>query len=384
MTRFVAYLIACWGVLIALTAGGGVAPAIVMGGIALYTTLPLFAFLRWRRWPFYPTAAFRLLVVRPVLYIQLLLPFVAAAGMLGALTGAAFGRVLWGGQVAALGMLAAGCVLLVSGYVGTRRLVVRHVDAEVPGLPAEFDGLRIAQLSDLHVGPHTPRAFLQRVVEATNALSADVIAVTGDLVDDRAEDVTAYVAGLGALHAPLGVYMIPGNHDIMAGWDAVHRGLRAARIGTVLVNGVQILRRGGASLALVGTGDPAARRRGPAAAAPDIAKALDAVPPDVTVVALAHNPALWPALVERGVAVTLSGHTHWGQFALPHLDWSVASLFVERAMGAYCKDRSLLYINPGTGYWGIPFRIGASPEITLVTLRPANIAAARVHRARAA
>jgi predicted MPP superfamily phosphohydrolase len=384
MTRFVAYLIACWGVVIALAAGAGAAPAVATGAIALYATLPIFIFLRQRRWSFYPSAAFRLLVVRPALYVQLLLPFVVVAGVLGALVGVPFARVLWGGQVAALGMLAAGSVLLVTGYIGTRRLVVRRVDAEVPGLPVEFDELCIAQLSDLHVGPQTPRAFLQRIVEATNALGADLIAVTGDLVDDRSEDVTAYIAGLGGLEAPLGVFMIPGNHDIMAGWDAVHRSLRAARIGTVLVNSVHMLRRGNASLALVGTGDPAARRRGPAAAAPDIAQALRAVPSDITVVALAHNPALWPLLVERGVAVTLSGHTHWGQFAVPHLDWSLASPFVERAMGAHQEESSLLYINPGTGYWGIPFRIGASPEITLVTLRRSDVAAARVHRARAA
>jgi hypothetical protein len=384
MARFIAYLITCWGVILALTAGVGVVPAAVAGAIALYATLPVLAFLRWRRWPFYPTAAFRLLVVRPALYIQLLLPFVAAAGVLGALAGAPFAHPLRGGQIGALGILIAGSVLLVTGYLGTRRLVVRHVDAEVPGLPVEFDGLRIAQLSDLHVGPQTPRVFLRRVVDATNALGADLIAVTGDLVDDRSEDVTAYIAGLGALRAPLGVFMIPGNHDIMAGWDAVHRGLRAARIGKVLVNGVHILRRGTASLALIGTGDPAAWGRGPAAAVPDIAKALRAVPRDVTVVALAHNPSLWPSLVERGVAVTLSGHTHWGQFAVPHLDWSLASMFLERAMGAHRADSSLLYINPGIGYWGIPFRIGASPEITLVTLRRADVAAAHVHRARAA
>jgi uncharacterized protein len=384
MPRFVAYLIASWSVVLALTADASAAAAVAVGAIALYSTLPIFLFLRRRRWSFYPNAAFRLLVVRPVLYVQLLLPFVAAAGALGTLVGALLGRPLWGGQIAAVGMLVAGSLLLITGYLGARRLVVRRVDAAVPGLPAEFDGLRIAQLSDLHVGPQTPRAFLQRVVAATNALGADVIAVTGDLVDDRAEDVTAYIAGLGGLEAPLGVYMIPGNHDIMAGWDAVHRGLRAARIGTVLVNSVHLLWRGDALLALVGTGDPAARRRGPAGAAPDVAWALANVPPNVTVVALAHNPALWPLLVERGVAVTLSGHTHWGQFAVPHLDWSLASPFVEHAMGAHQEDSSLLYINPGTGYWGIPFRIGASPEITLVTLRRADAAAARVHRARAA
>jgi predicted MPP superfamily phosphohydrolase len=108
------------------------------------------------------------------------------------------------------------------------------------------------------------------------------------------------------------------------------------------------------------------------------------VPDSTTAIAFAHNPALWPSLAERGVALTLSGHTHWGQFALPKLGWSLASPFLQHAMGAHAERDSLLYINPGTGYWGIPFRIGASPEITLLTLRRADIAAARVHPARAA
>jgi predicted MPP superfamily phosphohydrolase len=102
------------------------------------------------------------------------------------------------------------------------------------------------------------------------------------------------------------------------------------------------------------------------------------------VIAFAHNPALWPSLAARGVALTLSGHTHWGQFALPKLGWSLASPFLEHAMAAHVERDALLYISPGTGYWGIPFRIGASPEVTLVTLRAAATAAAHVHPARAA
>src|SRR5262249_4983791 len=81
-------------------------------------------------------------------------------------------------------------------------------------------------------------------------------------------------------------------------------------------------------------------------------------------------------------ALTLSGHTHWGQFALPMLGWSLASPFLAHAMGAHTSDDAVLYISPGTGYWGIPFRIGARPEVTLVTLRRATTAAAAVHRAR--
>jgi predicted MPP superfamily phosphohydrolase len=275
-------------------------------------------------------------------------------------------------------------VVLALGYFGSKRLVVRRVDVDVPGLPASFDGLRIAQLSDLHVGPHIPRRFLDRVVQTTHALVPDLIAVTGDLIDDRAEDVSVYAKKLGALTAPLGVYMIPGNHDVYAGWEDVEQALRAANLGTVMVNEARTISRGDDSIVLVGTGDPAGGRRGSSRAAPDIERAMANVPDDATVIAFAHNPALWPKLAERGVALTLSGHTHWGQFALPKLGWSLASPFLEHAMGAHIMDEAQLYISPGTGYWGIPFRIGASPEVTLVTLRLATTAAARVHAARPA
>ena len=378
--RVVLYLVAAWGVIALLAAsafGGG---AIAALALAAYTTIPLLIIIRYRGWPFYPNAIFRLLVVRPFWYTHLMLPLVSSAGVIGLLAGLPFGQSLLAGQVAAAAVLVTGVLGLALGYVGSRQLVVRRVDAAVTGLPPEFEGLRIAQLSDLHIGPHSNRTFLAHVVRTTRDLAPDLIAVTGDLIDDRAEDVAIYAATLGTLSAPLGVYMIPGNHDVYAGWDAVESALRAARLGTVLVNESHVVRRGGASLALVGTGDPAGGKRGTSRAAPDIERALAAVPAGATVVAFAHNPALWPQLAERGVALTLSGHTHWGQFALPRLGWSLASPFLERAMGAHQERDSLLYISPGTGYWGIPFRIGAAPEITLVTLaRAASAAAATVH-----
>jgi hypothetical protein len=382
--RLVAYLVVAWGTVAVLATGlfpGALALTIAA---AVYITLPLVAFLRWRGWPFYPNAAFRLLVVRPFWYVQLVLPLFSAGGILGLVIGLPFGHALLVGRVLASAVLAVVVTILVLGYLGSRRLVVRRVDVDVPGLSPSFDGLRIVQLSDLHVGPHTPRRFLERVVQATHALSPDLIAVTGDMIDDRAEDVRVYAKILGALEAPFGVYMIPGNHDVYAGWDDVEPALRAAHIGTVLVNEAAFLHRGAATIALVGTGDPAGGRRGSSRAAPDIDRAMAQVPSDATVIAFAHNPALWPSLAARGVALTLSGHTHWGQFALPKLGWSLASPFLEHAMGAHVEQDSMLYISPGTGYWGIPFRIGASPEVTLVTLHCGETAAARMHPARRA
>jgi len=215
-----------------------------------------------------------------------------------------------------------------------------------------------------------------------------MIAVTGDVVDDRAEDVPWYAAAFAGLKAPLGVYVIPGNHDIYAGWDAVSCSLRQRTDATILVNDSRVVERGGARLAIVGTGDPAARAQRIGvpneSAAPDVDRALARVPAATTVVAFAHNPALWPGLAERGVALTLSGHTHWGQFALPRLGWSLASPFLEHAMGAHRAGDALLYINPGTGYWGIPFRLGAFPEITMVTLRSADEASLEIGKPLAA
>jgi predicted MPP superfamily phosphohydrolase len=382
--RAVLYLVVAWATIAVLVAGVFPGADALTVTLAIYTTLPLVAFVRWRGWPFYPGAAFRLFVVRPFWYTQLMLPLVAAAGLIGLVAGAPFGHALL------IGRMLAGVVLLIVasilglGYFGARRLVVRQVDATVPGLAPEFDGLRIAQLSDLHVGPHTSRRFLQRVVAATQSLAPDVIAVTGDLIDDRAEDVAVYARALGALEAPLGVYMIPGNHDVYAGWDDVERNLRSARLGTVLVNETRLLHRGAATIAIVGTGDPAGGPRGTSRVAPDVERALQEVPSSATVIAFAHNPKLWPALAARGVALTLSGHTHWGQFALPGLGWSLASPFLEHAMGAHSLHDALLYISPGTGYWGIPFRLGAPSEVTLVTLRRGDSGATRVHPARAA
>src|SRR5215210_2506188 len=186
------YLAACWLTIGVLANGLFPHAVIAVVTLALYTTLPLAAFARWRGWPFYPNAAFRLLVVRPFWYTQLMLPLIGIGSTLGVLVGSAFGFPLAGGRVAAAIVLTVVGTLLIAGYLGSRQLVVRQVDASIPDLPAEFDGLSIAQVSDLHVGPHTSRRFLDRVVTAVRDLAPDVIAVTGDLVDDRAEDVESY------------------------------------------------------------------------------------------------------------------------------------------------------------------------------------------------
>ncbi|HEY4131907.1 MAG TPA: hypothetical protein VGM50_14905, partial [Gemmatimonadaceae bacterium] len=175
--RIIGYFFLAWGVVIGLMTGLFPGSLAITVAVALYVTVPLLAYIRWRGWPFYPNAAFRLLVVRPFWYAQLILPLVAAGGILGLLGGLPFGHALIAGRIAAAVIFILVATTLFAGYLGSRRLVVRHVDIEVPNLPASFDGLRIAQLSDLHIGPHTPRRFLQRVVATTQSLAPDVVAV---------------------------------------------------------------------------------------------------------------------------------------------------------------------------------------------------------------
>lgn len=369
--RLGVYLAACWGTLGVLAHGAVPGATWVVTALAIYTTVPLFVFLRWGGWPFYPGRWFRLLVLRPFWYVELLLPLLTVAGGVGLVIGALVREPVAGGRIASGAVFAAMTVMLIAGYFGSRRLVVRRFTANIPNLPPEFDGTRIAQITDLHIGPHIPKRASVRITRSVQSLAPDLIAVTGDLVDDRPEDVAIYAERLGSLNAPLGVYIIAGNHDVYAGWSEVDRELVRQGVGTLLVNESRIVNRGSATIAIVGTGDPAGAQfpGGDAHAAPDVARTLQRVPSATPVIALAHNPVLWPALVQRGVALTLSGHTHWGQFAIPRLNWCLASPFLEHSMGAYQQGDSLLYVSPGTGYWGIPFRLGAPAEVTVFTLR---------------
>lgn len=368
-----------------LVVGSWLAPVLPGGWIVVAAGAAVGAFSVWTlvrgvRGRLYPSASLRLLVLRPFWYALLFLPLLGAATLTGGLVGLPFGM---SGELGrwALGAIAALLsVAALIGFAGTRRLVVRELEVAIPRLPMAFDGLRVVQISDLHVGPHTPRRFLQRIYDAIDAARPDLIAVTGDQVDDFARDVECFVRAFGGLRAPLGVFAVAGNHDVYAGWDAVHRGLRAAEF-SVLVNRAVPLERHGQRLWLAGTGDPAGAGwpwRGGSAAAPDVACTLAEVPGDEPVIVLAHNPALWPELASRGVDLTLSGHTHYGQLAIPRLRWSMASPFLSLAMGAHRAGRALLYIHPGTNYWGIPFRIGTPPEVAVLTLRATQDGVARI------
>ncbi len=377
MAGFMAWNGALW-----LVVGGLLAP-VVPGGwrtvlaLMLLLVLPIVLIIRGMGGAAYPSAFTRIWIFRPFWYAQLALLMLAVTGVVGVLAGLPFGAGAQAGR-GAIGLM--GGILLAAGvwgYVGTRRLVVRPLDVRFAELSPGLQGMRIVQLSDLHVGPHTSRRHLARIAEAVRRAEPDLIVLTGDQVDDYARDVEPLGRAFGGLAAPLGVVAVAGNHDVYAGWEPVRRGME--RLGwRVLVNEAVPLERNGARFWLAGTGDPAGGRHpGDSPVAPDLQRTMAAVPEDAFSIVLAHNPALWPGLVRLGADLTLSGHTHHGQLAIPRLGWSVASLFLDHAMNAYREGDAVLYVNPGTNFWGIPFRIGALPEVTVVTLHGSPVVSSR-------
>ena len=376
LTVLLALLSVCW-----VTVGVIVAPVLPGGGwtvvvaVVVVTVVPFGLFIGARMLGHYPGRLFRLTVFRFLWYAHFLLLVLLFAGIFGCLVGAviAIGRgdAEFIGDFGRMAMFAATVVYGVGMFVGYRgvcRLVVTRFEAHLATLPAALDGLTIVQISDVHVGPHTPARHLRAIVREAHAAQPDVIVITGDLIDDFDEDVEYYAKGLGELTAPLGVFVIPGNHDIYANWTKVIARLTRLPV-TVLVNAHATVTHRGATFAIAGTGDPAAGPLGSAFGGPDVQATLADIPDDMFVLALAHNPALWPALAGAEVPLTLSGHTHWGQLAIPSLNWCLASPFLKHAMGSHVQGTSLLYIHPGTNYWGIPFRLGAPAEVAVITLR---------------
>jgi predicted MPP superfamily phosphohydrolase len=256
--------------------------------------------------------------------------------------------------------------LVIAAYgVLVRRRWFRVVERElrVPGLDPRLDGLRVAHLSDLHVGTHTPRAWAVRWSRAANARGADVAVVTGDMVTSGVafhEDIADAVA---ELRAPLGVFVSMGNHDYFGEGEPLVSLLRARDV-KVLRNEGQLVERGGVGLWLAAIDDTWTGRD-------DVERAMRDRPEGATTVLLAHDPDSFDEAADAGADLVLSGHTHAGQIAIPFLPrrLSLANLAHRYVVGFYRRGRSTLFVHPGLGTTGPPIRIGAAPEVTILVLR---------------
>jgi uncharacterized protein len=258
-------------------------------------------------------------------------------------------------------------VTLAGLIIARRRPGIVEIKIPVVDLPLALHGFSIAQISDVHVGPTIKRGFVESVVRRVNELKADMIAVTGDLVDGSVLQLSAHTAPLAGLTARHGAYFVTGNHEYYSGERAWTEEIR--RLGLrVLKNEHVVLKHDGASLVVAGVTDYSAHHFDPAQRS-DPEAALRGAPTDAGAkVLLAHQPSSAMAAADAGFDVQISGHTHGGQF----WPWNLFIHFFQPFSSGLHRLKNLwIYVSRGTGYWGPPNRFGVPSEITRIRLVPA-------------
>ena len=275
-----------------------------------------------------------------------------------------------------LALYSFGCIAYGS-FFGITRFEVKEVEYSSPRLPDGFDGYRIVQLSDIHIGSWQGRQkSIQKLVDMANGQEADLIVFTGDLVNQQSHELDGFASILSRLHAPDGVYSILGNHDYGTyyHWKSpeeesanldylLHQ--QAAMGWTMLNNDHAIVRHNGDSIALIGVendGEP------PFSQFADLPKAIRGTD-GMFKILLSHNPTHWrrEVLPRSDIDLMLAGHTHAMQAIF--FGHSLAELMYPEWRGMYTEGGRSLYVNIGIGYVGLPFRFGAWPEITVITLK---------------
>lgn len=257
-------------------------------------------------------------------------------------------------------------VLSVSGVAQAVRVPpVKEIEVRLDGLPREFEGYRLIQLTDLHLSRLFARRWAEEVVAKANAQEADLIVITGDLMDGTLEARKNDVEPLGHLRAKDGVLVIPGNHEYYYGYEGWMT--RYQELGmTRLCNSHIALTRGVSSLVVAGITDSASSRF--ELPRPDLGSALAGAPSDAPIILLDHKPKGAPQAARAGVDLQLSGHTHGGM--VKGLDRIVARFNNGFVSGFYKVGGMQLYVNNGTAMWnGFALRIGVPSELTVITLR---------------
>lgn len=263
---------------------------------------------------------------------------------------------------AALSTLGAASAGAVSVHQGLQPPTLREIEVPIDGLPPALRGLRIVQLSDIHIGPTLRRDFCAALVERVNALKPDLVAITGDLVDGSVTGLRDHTAPLGDLRSRHGTFFVTGNHEYYSGADAWIAECR--RLGMrVLRNEHVTLDHDGAPFDVVGVDDWTARGFG-GDHGYDLAKAVQGRGKRPSLL-LSHQPRAIHDAARHGIDLLLCGHTHGGQI------WPVGyfvKLVQPYVKGLHNHDGTWIYVHPGTGYWGPPMRLHVPAEIALITL----------------
>jgi uncharacterized protein len=266
----------------------------------------------------------------------------------------------WWRQARTVAVAAAGVFSVVALVQGLRAPEIQEHVVTVKGLRAEYDGLRIAQLSDLHVGPFLKSRWVEERVAQVEALRPDLVLVTGDLVEQDAALAEPAVPPFRRLRPRLGVWGVTGNHEYYAGFERSLQAFESAGIQLIRDSAVEI----GPGLILAGVDDLSARRQFGLDGQP-VDRALVGRPPGATIY-MSHSPWEVERAAELGVNLMLSGHTHAGQI------WPfiyLVRLAYPYASGRYDVNGMTLVVSRGTGFWGPPMRLFRRSEIAAITLR---------------
>jgi predicted MPP superfamily phosphohydrolase len=256
--------------------------------------------------------------------------------------------------------------MLFTGYgVAEARDVpgVKEVALAFKNLPAELEGFRIVQITDIHVSPTVKRPYVAGIVKKVNRLNADLVALTGDLVDGSVRRLSGDVEPLGEIQSRHGNFFVTGNHEYYSGAPEWMRKVESLGF-TVLTNAHRVIDHGGRKIVLGGVTDyRAGRFYGSHRSDPQ--KALRGAPDADLKILLAHQPKNIFEAAKAGYDLQISGHTHGGQF----FPWNfMVHFFQPYVAGLHQHKNTRIYISRGTGYWGPPLRLGSPSEITLLRL----------------